>query len=55
MIIDSVNGSIETGGFPADLSPLTEFIPLKALRRIDHCTQMALLGCYLALKDADMI
>ncbi len=55
MIIDSVNGSIETGGFPADLSPLTEFIPLKALRRIDHYTQMALLGCYLALKDADMI
>jgi len=55
VIIDSVNGSIEIGGFPADLSPLTEFIPLRALRRIDHYTQMALLGSYLALKDADMI
>lgn len=55
LLIDSAGGAVRTRGLKADLSSLTEFIPPKALRRIDNCTQMALLGCYLALKDAGMI
>ena len=55
MVIESAEGPVETGGLMADLSPLTEFVPLRALRRIDHFTQIALLGCYLALKDAGMV
>lgn len=36
----------------ADIAPLADFIPKKALRRIDRFTRLALLGSCLALADA---
>lgn len=38
--------------FLADASPLDAFVPKKSLRRIDHFSQMAILGAHLALQDA---
>lgn len=38
----------------ADTSRLEAFVPKRSLRRIDHISQMALLGTYLALEDAGM-
>ncbi|NLD38891.1 MAG: beta-ketoacyl synthase [Desulfatiglans sp.] len=38
--------------FYADISSLYDFVPKKALRRIDHFSQLALTGAYLALNDA---
>ncbi|MDR2018085.1 MAG: beta-ketoacyl synthase chain length factor [Syntrophobacterales bacterium] len=45
----------EIPAFLADTSHLNDFIPKKALRRIDHYAKMALLGSYLALQDASMM
>ncbi len=36
----------------ADTSQLTNYLPKRALRRIDHYSRMALLGAFLALEDA---
>ncbi|MFZ0134464.1 MAG: beta-ketoacyl synthase N-terminal-like domain-containing protein [Desulfobacterales bacterium] len=36
----------------ADIAPLADFVPKKALRRIDRFTRLALLGSCLALADA---
>lgn len=44
-------------GFPvyrAGVAGLDEFIPKRALRRIDHFSRMTLLSACLALKDADL-
>jgi 3-oxoacyl-[acyl-carrier-protein] synthase II len=38
----------------ADTVPLSNFLPPRALRRIDHFSRMALLGAFLALDDAKM-
>jgi 3-oxoacyl-[acyl-carrier-protein] synthase II len=38
--------------YPADTSSLENFAPKKSMRRIDHFSQMALLGAFLALEDA---
>ncbi len=38
--------------FRADTSSLADFVPLKALRRIDNFSRLGLLGAYLALQDA---
>lgn len=38
--------------FLADDEPLKEFMPPRQLRRIDHFSRLALLGAFLALKDA---
>ena len=38
--------------FLADTEPLAEFLPKKALRRIDHYSRLALLGASQALADA---
>ncbi len=40
--------------FRADISRLDEFIPPKKLRRVDHLASMALLGGFLAVKDAQL-
>jgi 3-oxoacyl-[acyl-carrier-protein] synthase II len=40
--------------FLVDTSLLENFAPKKSLRRIDHFSQMALLGAFLALEDAGM-
>lgn len=44
----------DVSGFLADTASLADFVPRKALRRIDHFAQMALLGSYLALGDAGL-
>lgn len=41
-------------GFLADTTSLADFVPRKALRRIDHFARLALLGSYLALEDAGL-
>ena len=51
----SVTGNGEQSAFRADVSGLAEFIPKRALRRIDHFSKMTLLGACLALKDADLL
>jgi 3-oxoacyl-[acyl-carrier-protein] synthase II len=38
----------------ADTSALETFVPKRSLRRVDHFSQMAILGAYLALQDAGM-
>jgi 3-oxoacyl-[acyl-carrier-protein] synthase II len=40
--------------FLADTTPLDAFVQKRSLRRIDHFSQMAILGAYLALQDAGM-
>ena len=41
--------------FLCETSRLEEFIGKKALRRMDHFSQMAVLGSYLALEDAGLL
>ncbi len=52
--VHSAKGDIEVPALPADTSRLADFIPEKTLRRNDHYTRMALLGCFLALEDAGL-
>jgi 3-oxoacyl-[acyl-carrier-protein] synthase II len=44
----------DVSGFLADTTSLADFVPRKALRRIDHFARLALLGSYLALEDAGL-
>jgi 3-oxoacyl-[acyl-carrier-protein] synthase II len=44
----------DVSAFLADTSALADFVPRKALRRIDHFTRLALLGSYLSLEDAGL-
>jgi 3-oxoacyl-[acyl-carrier-protein] synthase II len=46
---------LEIPAFRTDTSRLTEFVPLKALRRIDTFSKLGLLGAYLALEDAGVL
>ena len=39
----------------ANTDRLTDFVPRRSLRRIDHFSRMALLGGYLALEDAGLV
>jgi len=41
--------------YQAPIDGLDEFIPKRALRRIDHLSKMTLLSACLALKDADLL
>lgn len=43
---------LDLPAFRADTSRLTDFVPSKALRRIDNFSKLGLLGACLALKDA---
>jgi len=54
LIIPTGQGPVELQAFRADTSPLKDFVPSKALRRMDHFTRMGLLGAHLALKDAGL-
>ncbi len=53
--IKTIGGVIVTPALLADTSRLIAFVDKKALRRTDHYTRLALLGCYLALQDAAML
>ncbi len=41
-------------GYRAPIDALSEFVPKRALRRIDHFSRMTLLGAYQAIKDANL-
>ena len=50
------NGAVDTfPAYRASIDGLDEFIPKRALRRIDHYSKMTLLSASLALKDADLL
>jgi len=55
MIIKTTGGDIEVPAFLANTDRLKSFVNKRDLRRIDHYIRMALLGCFLALEDADML
>lgn len=48
------SGTITIPAFRADVSRIEEFIPLRTLRRIDRFSRLGLLGCHLALADAEL-
>ena len=63
--VDALRNALQTGSIPAEnktvaegyrapIERLTEFVPKRALRRIDHLSTMTLLGAYLAISDADL-
>jgi 3-oxoacyl-[acyl-carrier-protein] synthase II len=54
LIVPTGQGPVELQAFRADTSSLKDFVPSKALRRMDHFTRMGLLGAHLALKDAGL-
>jgi 3-oxoacyl-[acyl-carrier-protein] synthase II len=47
-------GPVEFPAFRAETGPLKDFVPSRALRRMDHFTKMGLLAANLALRDAGM-
>ena len=53
--IKTTAGDIEVPAFLANTDRLKSFVNKRGLRRIDHYIRMALLGCFLALEDADML
>lgn len=55
MDIKTTDGNIEVPAFLANTERLKSFVDKKDLRRIDHYIRMALLGCFMALEDADML
>lgn len=55
MVIKTTGGDIQVPAFLANTDRLNSFVNKKNLRRIDHYIRMALLGCFLALEDADML
>ena len=55
MTIPSAQGPLQLPAFRAETSRLEEFVPKRALRRIDHYSKMGLLGAYLALQDGGLL
>ena len=55
MVIKTTGGDIEVPAFLANTDRLKSFVSKRDLRRIDHYIRMALLGCFMALEDADML
>jgi 3-oxoacyl-[acyl-carrier-protein] synthase II len=49
---DKDTSDINYPSYVADTSCLTDFVPKRELRRIDHFSQLALTGAFLTLKDA---
>ncbi|MEA3437168.1 MAG: beta-ketoacyl synthase N-terminal-like domain-containing protein [Thermodesulfobacteriota bacterium] len=54
-VIKTTYGNIEVPAFLANTDSLKSFVNKRDLRRIDHYIRMALLGCFLALEDADLL
>jgi 3-oxoacyl-[acyl-carrier-protein] synthase II len=46
---------LELPAYRADTERLQEFVPLRALRRVDRFSRLGLLGAYLALADAGVL
>lgn len=55
MVIKTTGGDIQVPAFLANTNRLNSYVNKRELRRIDHYIRMALLGCFLALEDADML
>ncbi len=55
MVIKTTGGDIEVPSFLANTDRLNSFVNKRDLRRIDHYIRMAILGCFLALEDADRL
>lgn len=53
--VPSAQGPLQIPAFRAQTERLEEFVPKRALRRIDQYSKMGLLGAYLALADAGML
>jgi len=55
ILLSNCGNPLEIPCLRADTSRLTEFVPVKALRRIDNFSRLGLLGAYLALEDAGVL
>lgn len=55
MTVPSASGALQLPAFRAQTARLEEFVPKRALRRIDHYSKLGLLGANLALQDAGML
>jgi 3-oxoacyl-[acyl-carrier-protein] synthase II len=54
LALSTGSGPVTIPAFRADVSRLEEFLPARALRRIDHFSRLGLLGSHLALADAGL-
>lgn len=55
ILLSNCGNPLEIPCLRADTSRLTEFVPVKALRRIDNFSKLGLLGAHLALEDAGVL
>jgi 3-oxoacyl-[acyl-carrier-protein] synthase II len=55
MPVGAKSGDAEMPVYLCDTSRLEDFVNKRALRRIDHFSQLAVLGSYLALEDAGLL
>lgn len=53
--VPTSQGPVLIPAYRADVSGLEEFVPKRALRRVDHYSKLGLLGAHLALKDAGLL
>lgn len=53
--VPTAQGTVSIPAYRADVSGLEEFVPKRALRRVDHFSKLGLLGAHLALKDAGLL
>lgn len=53
--VPAPGGSVRIPAYRADTARLEEFVPKRALRRVDHYSKMGLLGAHLALADAGLL
>jgi len=51
----NADGTREMAAYLADTSALTNYVPKRSLRRIDHFSRLALLGSFMALEDAALL
>jgi 3-oxoacyl-[acyl-carrier-protein] synthase II len=52
---ETTRGQLRVPGYRADTSALTEFVPIRVLRRMAHNSRMALTAAFSALVDAAMM
>ncbi|MCK5803320.1 MAG: beta-ketoacyl synthase chain length factor [Lentisphaeria bacterium] len=54
MEVASADGPVRLPVYTADLAPLAQYVPKKALRRVNRFSKLALLGACAALEDAGL-
>ncbi|HBA88220.1 MAG TPA: beta-ketoacyl synthase [Geobacter sp.] len=55
LVVPTAQGELQLPAYRAETERLEQFVPKRALRRIDHYSKMALLGAYLALEDGGLL